>query len=199
MVRRGFCLVLIGLLALVDQISKWWVIEMFFRPRVFEVDGASASFPDWLTQLHQSQFPPALFEWFSVLNIVMVWNKGISFGVFAGDHDFIPILLSSVALIMVAGLLIWLWRTPHWLTSLPLSMICAGALANIWDRVRFGAVADFIDFHIGDWHYPAFNLADSLIVIGVLWLAFDGVILEAKRELKRLKIKKQEGLLHAKA
>ncbi|HNQ92050.1 MAG TPA: signal peptidase II [Alphaproteobacteria bacterium] len=177
---------LIPVFVLLDQISKWWVIEMFFRPRVFEADGASQPFFTWLTTLGQDQFPPTRLEWFDILNLVMVWNKGISFGIFASDEAMTRIFLIGSSSALVIVLLVWLLRGPTLKVALPLSMIIAGAMGNIWDRVRFGGVADFIDFHIGDWHYPAFNVADSCIVLGVAWLAFDGIILEARR-LKKSK------------
>jgi signal peptidase II len=180
-VQRVIALLLIAALALIDQVSKWWVIEVFFRPRIFEADGQSLNFMEWLTTLPQQKFPPARFAWGEYFNMVMVWNEGISFGMLANGQEMMPMILSASAFLLALGLLVWLWRTPHITTALPLAMVISGALANIWDRLRFGAVADFIDFHIGDWHYPAFNLADSCIVVGVLWLAFDGIVLEAKR------------------
>ncbi|MDY0029874.1 MAG: signal peptidase II [Pseudobdellovibrionaceae bacterium] len=183
--QKLYAVLLIVALALMDQVSKWWIIEVFFRPRVFEADGASQRFMDWFTTVPQDKFPPARYEWAENLNIVMVWNEGISFGMLSSDHAFMPMVLSVSAFLLAAGLFVWLWRTPHITTSLPLAMVIAGALANIWDRIRFGAVADFIDFHVKDWHYPAFNLADSCIVVGVLWLAFDGIVLEARRMAKK--------------
>lgn len=181
MVQKFIALVLIVALGLIDQVSKWWVIEVFFRPRIFEADGRSLDFIEWLTTLHQDQLPAARYQWAEYLNIVMVWNKGISFGMFAGTHEMMPVILSVSAFLLALGLLIWLFRTPHMTTALPLALVISGALANIWDRIRFGAVADFIDVHIDEWHYPAFNIADSCIVMGVAWLAFDGIILEARR------------------
>lgn len=135
----------------------------------------------WLAAIDQERFPPAQYEINSIFNLVMVWNNGISFGMFGSDHDAMKYFLGGTAILLVAGLLIWLWRSKSWTTALPLAMVIGGALANVWDRVRFGAVADFLDFHIGEMHYPAFNLADSCIVLGVAALALDGIILEARR------------------
>lgn len=179
--QRAIALLLIAALALIDQVSKWWIIEVYFRPRVFEAEGASKNFFEWLMTSPQDKFPPARVAWGDYLDIVMVWNEGISFGMLSSDHTAMPMVLSVSAFLLALGLLIWLWRTPHMTTALPLAMVVAGALANIWDRIRFGAVADFLYFHVKDWYYPAFNLADSCIVLGVIWLAFDGIVLEAKR------------------
>ncbi len=179
--QRLIAILLIFALSMIDQVSKWWVTEVFFRPRIFEADGKSLAFVEWMTTFSQDKLPPIRYEWNEYLNIVMVWNEGISFGMLSNNHHAMPMILSVSAFLLALGLLVWLWRTPNMVTALPLAMIISGALANIWDRLRFGAVADFIDFHVGDWHYPAFNLADSCIVLGVLWLAFDGIVLEARR------------------
>lgn len=178
--------VLIVFLAFVDQLSKWWVIEVFYKPRVFEADGASLPFFEWFTTFGQQQFPPVSIEITSFFNLVMVWNKGVSFGLFASAHDIMPYVLSAVALIMSVILGIWMRRATHLTTLIPLAMIISGAVANVWDRLRFGGVADFLDFHYQDMHYPAFNIADCCIVVGVLLLAFDGVILEPCRNKKKL-------------
>jgi len=180
-VPRLIAIILVPVLFALDQLSKWWVIEIFFRPRVFEAESETQSFFGWIGALTQERFPPARFELLDNFNLVMVWNQGISFGMLSSHEETTRLFLIISALVLVLGLLVWLMRTTSFKIAIPLGMIIAGALANIWDRVRFGAVADFIDFHIGDWHYPAFNLADSCIVLGVAVLAFDGIILESRR------------------
>ena len=180
---------MIGLI-IADQLSKWWIIEVYYKPRVFEAEGATMPFFEWMATFGQKQFPPTQIEITSFLNLVMVWNKGVSFGMFSSAHDFMPYILSGVAVIMSVILGIWMKRATHITTLVPLAMVIAGALANVWDRLRFGAVADFLDFHINDMHYPAFNIADCCIVVGVLLLAFDGVILERHRQRKEDALKK---------
>lgn len=182
--QKFFLTGLIILLAAADQLSKWWVIEVFYKPRVFEAQGTSLPFFEWFTTFGQEQAPPTSIEITSFFNLVMVWNKGVSFGMFASAHDIMPYILSGVALIMSVILGVWMRRATHLTTLIPLAMIISGALANVWDRLRFGAVADFLDFHYLDYHYPAFNIADCCIVVGVLLLAFDGVILEPRRQKK---------------
>ncbi|MBP9050334.1 MAG: signal peptidase II [Alphaproteobacteria bacterium] len=185
MTKKSFFYALIPILALLDQLSKWWVIERFFRTRTFEAHEQGKPFGEWLVSLAQTPFPPVKFEITPFFNLVMVWNKGVSFGMFASDDSLMPLFLGGTALLMCCVFLIWIWKTPHLMTVLPLVLICAGAISNVWDRARFGGVADFLDFYWGDIHYPAFNLADSFIVLGVAWLAFDGVILEPRR-LKKI-------------
>lgn len=181
---RLVLLLCIPLLVLVDQLSKWWVIEMILRPRVFEAQGASQSFLSWLTSTGQELFPPAQIPVTEFFNIVMVWNKGVSFGMFASHAEWMPYILSGFALIIAAVMFVWFLRVAHLTIAVPLVMIIAGAISNVWDRVRFGAVADFLDFYLGDWHYPAFNIADCCIVVGVIVLAFDSLILEPRRSAK---------------
>lgn len=178
---RSFLLLCIPLLVLLDQISKWWVIEMVLRPRIFEAQGASQEFWPWLFATGQEMFPPARIPVTDFFNIVMVWNKGVSFGMFASHAEWMPYVLGGFALFLSAGLFGWFLRAAHLTITIPLILIISGAISNVWDRVRFGAVADFLDFYIGDWHYPAFNIADGCIVVGVLALTFDALVLERRR------------------
>ena len=171
-------------LTIVDQISKWWVIEMFLKPRVFEAQGGTLSFLSWMTTLGQDRFPPARVEILPFFNIVMVWNQGVSFGMFASAETYMPYILGGGALLTCAVLIHWMRRAQHLTTLIPLAMIVAGAMGNVWDRVRFGGVADFLDFYYQDWHYPAFNIADCCIVVGVIALAVDGLLIEPRRTKK---------------
>lgn len=164
-------LLIILVLAYLDQLSKWYVIEMYFRPRDFYAQGASLDFITWLTTLSQERFPFYQSEVTSFFNLVMVWNKGVSFGMFASTHAFMPYALIVMALALTTLFVVWMWRSTSLLASIPLAMVISGALSNVWDRARFGAVADFLDVHIGDLHWPAFNIADSCIVLGVAGLA----------------------------
>lgn len=103
------------------------------------------------------------------LNLTLAHNTGAAFSLFA-DHGgwqrwFFIVFASGISLF----LLIWLWRLPLTARLLPvaLMLILGGAIGNLVDRVTLGYVVDFIDLHYGGWHWPAFNIADSAIVIGV--------------------------------
>lgn len=101
-----------------------------------------------------------------LFNVIFVWNKGVSFSAFAG---IMPIIISFLTAIIIAWLIYYLIKkASHW-EKLPLAMIIGGALGNLVDRIRFGAVADFIHWHIGKlWAFPAiFNVADIFITFGV--------------------------------
>jgi signal peptidase II len=112
-----------------------------------------------------------------VFSLVTAWNRGISFSML---REAGPAVLSSIAILVSLGLITWLSRVETRLTAIGIGCVAGGALGNVIDRLRFGAVFDFLDFFIKtgsgwEWHWPAFNLADSGITIGVILLLFDGL------------------------
>jgi signal peptidase II len=144
-----------------DQASKWWVVEQVMRP--FGVD----------------QTPFFTYDRIIVtpfFDLVMAWNRGISFGL-ANNHDsdWAPLVLSGLALVIVAAMLVWLRRAGTLVSRLAVGGIIGGALGNVIDRLRFGAVADFLDLHVAGYHWPAFNLADSAITVGAVVLVVDSL------------------------
>jgi signal peptidase II len=110
-------------------------------------------------------------------NLVLVWNRGVSFGMLnsLGDHG--PWLLTLLAAGIGALLIVWLVRETRPVTRIALWLVLAGAVGNAIDRLRFGAVVDFLDFHAMGYHWPAFNVADSAIVIGAGLILFDSLVL----------------------
>ena len=110
-------------------------------------------------------------------NLVMVWNRGVSFGMFQSGESG-RWLLSALALAIVAGLLVWLRRVDVWWLGTGLGAVIGGALGNVVDRLWYdeGAVADFFDFHVAGWHWPAFNIADAAIVVGVGLILLDSLL-----------------------
>lgn len=113
----------------------------------------------------------------SFLNIVLVWNPGISFGLFASGGAAGTWLLVALTLAIAVALVVWFWRERRGLPRLALALVLAGAAGNLIDRLRFGAVVDFLDFHLQGYHWPAFNVADSAIVAGAALLMMDGLFL----------------------
>lgn len=113
--------------------------------------------------------------------LVMVWNPGVSFGLMGGDRALPPWVLSAVAIAVCIGLFIWLRRTDRPFTAWGIGLVMGGAIGNVIDRARWGQVFDFADFHIGQWHWPAFNIADSAIVVGVGLMLIDSLIGEKQR------------------
>lgn len=117
----------------------------------------------------------------SFFNLVLVYNKGVSFGLLSNDAPYGPYLLAALA-VAIAGL-IWyflLRRAEHRMMAVAAGLIVGGALGNALDRVLYGGVVDFLDFHVAGYHWPAFNIADCAIVVGAALLAFDGLFGKAK-------------------
>lgn len=163
---RQLALGLAALVILLDQVTKWLIVAVVMQPpRVIEVTG--------------------------FFNLVLVHNTGISFGLVAGSAAWALIALS---LAIVAGLLYWLREQKHLVPALGIGAVVGGALGNVIDRLHAPGVIDFLDFHgalfnfwplYGRW--PAFNVADSAISLGVVALVVDGLFLEAARSRKEAK------------
>lgn len=120
--------------------------------------------------------PPRVIEVTTFFNLVMAWNRGVSFGLFYHEADIVRWILVAVALAITGFLVHWLWRAERRLVAVGLGMAIGGAIGNVIDRIRWGAVADFLDFHVAGYHWPAFNVADAGIVIGVMLLVYDSLL-----------------------
>ncbi len=114
----------------------------------------------------------------SFFNLVLVFNRGVSFGMFAGQNQ--PLLLIAIAAIILSILIVWLWGNSSLMVAIGIGFIIGGALGNVVDRILYGAVVDFLDFHINDLHWPAFNIADSFVFIGVVVLCVYSMFFEKK-------------------
>ena len=112
-------------------------------------------------------------------NIVEVWNRGVSFGLFASDSPWTPYLLSALAIAISIVLIVWLRKAETTFLALALGFVIGGAIGNVFDRFIWGRVYDFLDFHAAGYHWPAFNVADAAISVGVALILLDGFI--AKR------------------
>ena len=149
-------LVVAILVIVFDQATTWWIMAMVMQP-------------------------PRIIPVTPFFNLVMGWNRGISFGLFDGDSAINVWILPLVALAIVAALVVWLRRVQGvWLAS-AIGLVIGGALGNVVDRLRFGAVADFLDFHVAGYHWPAFNVADSGITVGVTMLVLDSLFLGGEK------------------
>ena len=101
------------------------------------------------------------------LNIVLIWNKGIAFGLLSFNETYLYNIISTIILIIIIVLLVMSSKSQG-LKSYSLLMIIGGALGNLYDRLYFNAVPDFIDFHIGNFHWFVFNVADIFITFGII-------------------------------
>ncbi len=144
-----------GLLAaaavtLLDQWSKWFMVEKVMQP-------------------------PRVIPVTPFFNLVLGWNRGVSFGLFNNSSPLNDWLLPAVALVIIVVLLVWMGKSKGLLVASSLGLIIGGALGNVIDRFRHGAVTDFLDFYIGSYHWPAFNLADAAITVGAVVLVADSL------------------------
>jgi signal peptidase II len=119
-------------------------------------------------------------------NLVQVWNRGVSFGMLGGEWlgDNQRWLLAGLAVAVSVVLGWWLRRADSRLDRLALGLVIGGAIGNAIDRVAYGAVADFFDFHLGGWHWPAFNIADAAITVGALCLLLGAILPPQSRALR---------------
>jgi signal peptidase II len=129
--------------AVVDQVTKAWALAALWPP-----------YSEGIALL-------------PVLNLRLGFNTGVTFGMFRDSAAEAVWLLVAIKLAIVGLLGWWLWRTRLRTEAVGLGLVIGGALGNVVDRVRQGAVTDFVDAHYGGWHWPTFNLADVAIVCGV--------------------------------
>lgn len=148
MVGRG--LLVAAVVAALDQLSKWAILNIVM-------------------------VPPRTIRITPFFDIVLGWNTGISFGLFGGAPEAGRWIFIAVGCVIIAVLLVWLARSRHILMAYAIGIIVGGAVGNIIDRLRFGAVADFLYFHYGQYGFPAFNLADSAITVGVALILIDSL------------------------
>ena len=116
--------------------------------------------------------PYQAVEWAPFLSCVLVFNTGISFGLFAGETALLRWVLIGLALAVSVLLTSWLYKEKRRRVASALGLILGGAIGKVVDRIFRHAVVDFLDLHIGGWHWPAFNLADSAITVGVVLYMF---------------------------
>jgi len=115
------------------------------------------------------------------LNLIVVWNRGISYGLFQQHTDVGRWILILVSILAAFGLSYWIRHTSGRLLAASLGLIVGGAIGNVIDRLAYGAVFDFLQLHIGTWSWYVFNVADAAIVAGVIGLLYDSFVLEKRR------------------
>ena len=128
--------------------------------------------------LNEKNLDPNLFNT-KFLNIYLIWNEGIAFGFFSSIEDSIYNFLTFLILVIIIILIFMIIRSEG-LKKYSLLLIIGGAIGNFFDRIFYKAVPDFIDFHIGDFHWFIFNIADIFISIGVILMIFIEIISKDK-------------------
>ena len=138
-----------ALLTAIDLSTKWLVVELVMDP-------------------------PRRIPVFPFFDLVLVFNRGISFGFFSGLGDLGPVILSVITAGIIGFLFIWLWRAMHLKETIGITMIIGGAIGNLIDRIHDGTVTDFINLYVDQYHWPVFNGADVFISIGAFLLLLAG-------------------------
>ena len=151
-------LILAVIFALIDQAHKYYMLE------ILNIDEGE---------------PLNIFPFF---DLVMVWNKGVSFGMFnhGQTYEHQAMLLAAFAIGIIVLLMYWLAKANNKFQMYAIALVIGGAAGNVVDRFLHGAVADFFDFYIGTKHWPAFNIADSFICVGVFLLVFESLFVKNK-------------------
>lgn len=148
--RIGWAAVILVLL--LDRVSKFYIL-----------DGLGMTVGD----------TRPLLPFFS---LTFVWNEGISLGLFQQNTDIGRFFLIGLTGLVSVFLCLWLHKTRERLPALAIGLILGGAIGNVWDRIVYGAVADFAHVHIGTWSFYIFNVADAAISIGVVLLLLDSFL-----------------------
>jgi signal peptidase II len=115
------------------------------------------------------------------LDLIVVWNRGISYGLLQQDGSAGRWILIAISLAAAVGLSFWIMRASSRLLAAALGLIVGGAVGNAIDRLAYGAVFDFIQLHAGSFSWYVFNVADAAIVAGVAGLLYDSFVLEKRR------------------
>ena len=108
-----------------------------------------------------------------VFDLILVWNRGISYGLFQQDHATGQAVLLGATVVAIVGLLVWMARVKTARLAVALGFLTGGAVGNAIDRAAYGAVVDFLHLHWEAWSWYVFNLADAAIVVGVAILMYD--------------------------
>lgn len=150
-----YLLIILAIL-LVDQFTKGVLINLI-TGRVPVTAPAWELIPVPYLMAHVTNF----------FNVVFTWNPGTSFSLFRALGEAAPIVIIVITAFVIGFISYYMFKRSAAYERLPLAFIIGGAFGNLIDRVRFGAVVDFLDFHVGGYHWPAFNVADIFICVGV--------------------------------
>lgn len=145
----GFAVALAGFLA--DRLHKWWMLHVYD-----------------ITSRGKVEVTP-------FFDLVMAWNRGVSYGLFAAETTTGVVILAGFAIAVSAGLALWLARVELKLTAVAIGLVLGGAIGNVYDRIAYGAVADFFSFHAFGFYWYIFNIADVWIAVGVGLIILESV------------------------
>ena len=150
---------------ILKNLNKNFLVNLFLVLSIFLFDRISKIY---VIHLDKKFFGSEIFS-SKFLNIVLVWNEGIAFGLFSFDENYLYNILTIIILLIIIIIFFMMIRNKG-IKKYSLLMILGGALGNFYDRIFYGAVPDFIDFHISNFHWFIFNFADIFITIGVIFM-----------------------------
>ena len=148
--------IFISVIFLIDRISKIYIIK------IAEVEGA--------VDIYFTAY----------LNFYLIWNRGIAFGLFSFNESIIYNIITSIIAIISIIILTMIVKSEGF-QKYALLFVFGGAISNLFDRIYYSAVPDFIDFHINDFHWFVFNVADIFITTGIMCLIFAEILIKDKR------------------
>ena len=143
--------IIILLMFAMDRFSKEYVIDFF------------------LSYKEQSYYL------YPFLNLTLIWNTGMAFGLFESESNTYH-FISALIVVVIGFLIIWLCKSKIFIEKIALSVVIGGALGNLFDRIKFNAVPDFIDLHYRDFHWFVFNVSDIVITIGIILLLLSDIL-----------------------
>ena len=155
--KNIFYFIIVFVVFLIDRISKILIVNFSEEIRNNEI--------------YQSKF----------LNFQLIWNEGIAFGLLSFENDFIYHSISLLITLIILILIMMLIKSKN-VEKIGFALISGGAIGNLFDRIMFKSVPDFIDFHVNNFHWFIFNIADIFITIGVLWLILAEFFVKKKYE-----------------
>ncbi len=160
---------------ILKNLNTKFLINFFIVLLIFLIDRLSKIYVIYLDKKYLGS------EIFSskFLNISLIWNEGIAFGLFSFDNQNTYNILTILILLVISIILFMIIKSKSY-EKYALSMILGGALGNVFDRIVYKRVPDFIDFHIDDFHWFIFNVSDIFITIGVILMIFYEIIGKAK-------------------
>ena len=159
-----------------DYLKKSFFINLLIIIIIFSLDRVSKFY---VILNSESNSSPSLFT-SKFLNINLIWNEGIAFGLLSFDQKLYYNLLTVVILIITA-IILWMVSRSNGMEKIAFLIVLGGSLGNIFDRVLYKSVPDFIDFHINNFHWFIFNVADIFITLGVILLIYLELIVKTKK------------------
>ena len=161
--------------------KKYWILLIVFLV-VIALDQSTKLIIQQTLPLHKTvEIIPGFF------NLIHVRNTGGAFGIFGGEKGPVGSVLFVAASLVAVGILVILFmrvKEHEKMLKFSFALLLSGAIGNLIDRVSYGEVVDFLDFHVSSYHWPAFNVADSAISVGIGLMALELLIKEQKKPIK---------------